>query len=91
MVKWNHAVVDLATNSTTVVAGPAWVLGIKVTRATSAHVCYLKDGTAEVLAIPESSPIGYNDSLEGTRFLTSLVVDPDDSATGQITGIYRAG
>lgn len=91
MVKWDYASVDLSTNSTTVHSGSAWVLGAIVTEALSAHDCPILDGSTTVLTIPASASVGQAFSLEGVRFGTSLIVNPDDAATGRITIIYKAG
>lgn len=90
MIKWNYASVDLSTDSTTVNAAASLVLGVIVTEALSAHACPIKDGSTTVLTIPASAAIGDSYSLEGVIFQTSLVVDPDNAATGRITVIYRA-
>ena len=90
MIKWDYASVDLSTDSTTVNSGAALVLGAIVTEAMSAHDCPIKDGSTTVLVIPASSAVGGSFSLEGVRFNTSLVVDPDNAATGRITVIYKA-
>jgi len=90
VVKWSYASVDLATNSTTVNAATSLVWGVIVTTALSAHVCEIKDGSTVVLAIPASAAIGDTFTFDAVIFATSLVVDPDDAATGRITVIYKA-
>ena len=89
--EWKYASVDLSTDITTIEAVPCLVKGAIVTTALSAHACPVKDSTTTVWAFPASAQIG--DSIDGTdngvRFETSLIVDPDDSATGNITITYR--
>jgi len=87
--EWKYTRVDLSTNSTTVNSKPALLKGVFVNVTLSAHACPIKDDTAEVYTIPASDPAGNKYDFEGTRFLTSLVVDPDDSATGSITLMWR--
>jgi len=89
VTEWRYASVDLSNDVTTITAVPCLVLGAKVTTTMSAHVCPIKDDTATVFSIPASSVVGYSDSVEGTRFETSLVVDPDNAATGVITVFYK--
>lgn len=89
MIKWKKTSVDLSTNSTTLNTGQTLFLGIVVTEALSAHPCYIKDGTEIALTIPASSPVGETLSLEGAIFETSLIIDPDDAATGRITVLYK--
>lgn len=87
--EWLPAVVDLADDSTTVLNGPA-VLGlVYVNTALSAHVCLIKDDTTSIFTLPASTAAGAFFDFEGTRFETSLVVDPDNSATGSITVLYK--
>lgn len=87
---WYCASVDLANNSTTVSATPCLVKGWEVTSVMSAHVCLIKDNTTPIMAIPASSVAGTGVDYLGARwFQTSLVVDPDDVATGTITVYYR--
>ena len=81
-------VVDLAANSTTVFDGPCLLLGVWVNTALSAHACPIKDGAAAVVTLPASLAAGQNPPFPGVRFETSLVVDPDDAATGNITVFY---
>jgi hypothetical protein len=88
VTEWLHAIVDLADGPAIVVSDPCLVLGAKVTRDLSAHNCYVNDGSGEVFTIPASSPAGYSDSVEGTRFETNISVDTDVAATGQITIYY---
>jgi hypothetical protein len=81
----NGTVVDVADNSTTVRDGAAILLGVYVNTVLSNHALPIKDGTATVLSIPAQAAAGTFYPFPGIRFGTSLVVDPDDTATGNIT------
>lgn len=88
-LEWQPLAVDLATNSTTVSANPAILKAVYVNTTLSNHACVIKDDTTAVFTIPAGSFAGDKYNFEETRFDTSLVVDPDDSATGNITCIYK--
>ncbi len=84
------AVVDVATDSTTVVStGPVELLGVYINTVLSAHALPIKDGTATMLTIPASAAAGAYYDFFGGKFLTSLVVDPDNSGTGNVTLFWR--
>jgi len=87
-VEWKYAVVDLADNSTTIETVACLVNAAYINTATSAQACLIKDDTAMVYTIPASATAGNRYGFGPTRFETSLVVDPDDSATGSITVEY---
>lgn len=87
--EWLTSTVNLETNSTTVYAGPCLLRGASVAVATSAQVCLIKDNTTIVTAVPASAPVGTWVEFGDGRIESSLVVDPDDSATGYITVIYK--
>ena len=82
--EWKYAVVDLSTNSTTVSDVPCIVKGFYVNTTMSAHECQIKDDTTTVIRIPASTPARAASDFDQLRFETSLVVDPDDSATGEL-------
>lgn len=84
-----YSVVDVSVNSTTVYNGPAILLGAYVNTALSAHVLPIKDNATTVCSLPASAAAGSVYSFPGIRFETSLVVDPDDAATGNVTIAYR--
>jgi len=88
MNEYKYAVVDTADNSTTVSAKPSLVVGYHINTALSAHTVVLKDGTNPVITIAASAAVGMVD-IPPTQFETSLVVDPNDSSTGNITVFYR--
>ena len=81
--------VNTATNTTTVSAKPALVVGIYVNTVLSAHTVVLKVNTTAILTLPASLAAGTMLDIPATQFLTSLIVDPDDSSTGNITVFYR--
>lgn len=84
----SYAVVNLATDSTTVVNGAARLYGIYVNTVLSGQACPIEDNTTAIITLPASLAAGTMIELPGVRFNTSLVVDPDDSATGNITVLY---
>jgi len=89
LLEWTPGVVDLADNSTTVSAVPA-ILGYAYVNTTiSAHACVIKNDTTAIFTIPAGSLAGDKYDFEETIFNVSLVVDPDDSATGNITLMYK--
>lgn len=81
--------VDTATDSTTVFAGPALLYGIYVNTVLSAHTVVIADNATAKITLPASLAAGTNLQFPGIRFDTSLVCDPNDSSTGNITIIYR--
>lgn len=81
-------VVDVATDSTTVSAGPAYLVGVYINTALSAHALPILDGAATKFTLPASAAAGTFYPIEGI-FATSLIVDPNDAATGNITVIWR--
>ena len=84
-----YAVVNVADNSTTIYTGQSMVYGVYVNTVLSAHALPIKDGTVTVVTLAASSAVGTYIVLPGVRFDTSLIVDPNDSATGSITVFYR--
>ena len=80
--------VDTSTNSTTVHTGRVKLMGVYINTSLSAHTVVIKDGTTSVYTIPASSLAGQYFPFPGVTFVTSLVVDPDDSSTGNITVEY---
>ena len=84
-----YAVVDTSNDSTTVSSVPAVLYGIFVNTVLSAHTVLIVDGSTTVLTLPASLAAGTNLTFPGgIRFETSLVVDPDNSSTGNITLSY---
>jgi hypothetical protein len=86
----DYAVVDVANNSTTVYTGPCIYYGASVTTVLSAHALPILDGAVTVDSFAASSAVGtYHGFTHGVRLATSLIVDPNDAATGNITVFYR--
>lgn len=81
--------VDTSVDSTTVYNGPALLYGIYVNTVLSAHTVVISDAAAAVITLPASLAAGTNLQFPGIRFNTSLICDPNDSSTGNITIIYR--
>lgn len=84
-----YSVVNVADNSTTVYNGPALLFGVYVNTALSAHALPITDAATTVVSIAASAAVGTNTTFPGIRFETSLIVNPDDSATGSVTIAYR--
>lgn len=84
-----YSVVDVATDSTTVYNGPAILFGVYVNTGLSAHALPLKDSSTTVVTLPASAAAGAMYTFPGIRFETSLIVDPNDAATGNVTVAYR--
>lgn len=85
-----YQVVNAATDSTTVYTGPCIFYGAVVTTVLSAHVLPIQDGSTILFNFAASAAVGTLISLPvGVRFDTSIVVDPNDAATGVIVVFYR--
>lgn len=84
------ASVDVSGNSTTILTGKGRVLGFNVSTVLSAHSTIFKDGSAELFTTAVSLAVGslVVFPVGGIKFNTSLVIDPDDSATGVINVYY---
>lgn len=82
------AVVDVADNSTTVFTGRVFLYGIYVNTALSAHALPIVNGSTTLVTLPASAAAGSHYSYPGILFDTSLIVDPNDAATGSITIAY---
>lgn len=83
-----YSVVDVGDNTTTVYNGPALLFGVYVNTALSAHDCPIKDASTAIVTLPASAGAGTFYPFPGIRFETSLIVDPNDSGTGNITVAY---
>lgn len=81
--------VDTGTDSTTVYNGPAVLQYAYVNTALSAHTVLLVDGSTTKITLPASLAAASSPNIAGTMFRTSLVVDPDNSSTGNITVCFR--
>jgi hypothetical protein len=86
----DYAAVDVSNNSTTVYTGPCIYYGATVTTVLSAHDLPIQDGTVPIDALAASAAVGTSHNFAtGIRCNTSLVVDPNDAATGNVTVYYR--
>lgn len=89
---WRYGVVDLANDVSTISPVSVAVKGYYVNEALSAHACNINDGADTAFIIPASTVAGTLvefTSVDGIIFENSLIIDPDNSATGNITVIYR--
>ena len=87
--EWLYKVVDVADNTTTVCATPAILHGVYVNTALSAHALPIEDNTTTVVTIPASAGAGSIYHPFDIVFATSLIVNPNDAASGSITVAYR--
>jgi hypothetical protein len=86
----DYVAVNVASDSTTVYAGPCIYYGATVTTALSAQVLPIHDDTVPIDAFAASAAAGTSHNFaSGIKCYTSLVVDPDNAATGNITVYYR--
>lgn len=85
-----YSVVNVATDSTTVFTGPCIFYGATVSTALSAHALPIQDGSNVIAGFAASAAAGTTINCQaGIRCVTSLVVDPNDAATGTITVWFR--
>lgn len=82
-------VVDTSANTTTVSAAPAVLLGIYVNTVLSAHTVLITDAATTMLTLPASMAAGTKIDCHSATFATSLIVNPDDSSTGEIVIFWR--
>jgi len=85
---WETLVVDVATDSTTVYTGACRLGGVYVNTALSAHALPILDGSTTKFTIPASATAGTFYQFWGAKFHSSLIVDPNDAATGNITVLW---
>jgi hypothetical protein len=83
------SVVDISTDSTTVYGDPVILRGCYVNTTLSAHDLPIKNGSTTVFTIPANTLSGTALPFYDVVFDTSLVIDPDNSATGSVTFIYK--
>ena len=84
-VEWKKAVVDLSTDLTSITGVACLVKGVYINTGLSAHACPIKDATESTYIIPAGATDANRYDFGPTRFETSLIVDPDNAATGSIT------
>lgn len=87
--EWKGTLVDVSTNITTISSVPVLLGGVYINESTSAHAIPIYDGATLLFKIPASARVGNSYNLGPTRCETSLIVDPDDAATGSITVLWR--
>jgi len=84
------SVQDTSTNGpTTIYNGPCLLMGVYVNTVLSAHTVVLADNATAKITLPSTLAAGSERCFYGARFETSLVIDPDDASTGNITVFYR--
>lgn len=82
-------VVDVADNSTTISAVPAMLYGVYVNTVLSAHALPITNAATARITLPASTAAGTQfNYVNGVPFETSLIVDPNDAATGNITVVW---
>jgi hypothetical protein len=82
-------VVDVATDTTTVSSIPAVLTGIYVNTVLSAHALPIEDGGTAKITLPASTAAGTYLEFPDVKFATSLIVNPNDSGTGNVTVFWR--
>ena len=87
--EFDYAVVNVADDITTVNSGLSLLRSVIVNTTLSAHALPIKDGTTTVFTIPASATVGTRYSFDDAQFKTSIVIDPDNAATGGVTVIYK--
>lgn len=86
---WNATTVDTSNDTVTIYTGPVLLMGVYVNTVLSAHTVVIQDGSTAVVTLPASLAAGSERFFYGARFMTSLVVNPDDSSTGNITVFWK--
>jgi hypothetical protein len=89
--QWRYSVVDVSADSTTVYTGRCLIKSVWVTVVLSAHVLPILDGSTTLWNFAASSAVGTKVDFGDHGFVlnTSLVVDPDNAATGTIIVVWR--
>ena len=87
--EWNATVVDLSDDSTTVYTGSCLFRGASVHTVLSGQVCPIQDNATVIAAFPATAAVGSEIKGWDQRILTSLIVNPDDAATGMITVVWK--
>ena len=85
-----YLIVDLSVDSTSVTTGPAILYGIYVNTILSAQDVSIQNSTITTLiSIQASTAAGTNFNFPAVSFPDSLVINPDNAATGSILVIFR--
>ena len=87
--EWAATAIDTATDSTTVYDGPCLCAGVYVNTVLSAHTVVLKDSATSKVTLPVSLAAGTMLNFPPFICETSLVLDPDNSSTGNVTVFWR--
>lgn len=82
--------VDTSDNTTTVRTGATIIEGVYINTTLSAHTVLIQDNATTILTVPASATAGTYIPVPSAACATSLVVNPDDSSTGNITVYWRA-
>lgn len=87
---WDKKTVDLSAGEVTIVNYSCIVKGVYINEVTSNHPVEIKDGADTAYVVPSQAPAGhsYTFSPDGVNFVTSLVVKPNASATGNLTILF---
>jgi len=83
-------VVDLSVDADqTVTSSPAYLLGVYVNVAMSAHTANIKNGAAIQLQLPASTAAGTKIDCHSAIFSESIIIASDNAATGKIVLFWR--
>jgi len=74
---------------TTIHEGPALLLGVFVNTSIATGNVVLADGATAKVTLPIGLAAGVSVNCYGARFETSLIIDPADNSTGDVTVFYR--
>jgi hypothetical protein len=87
--EFKYSVVSLVDDSTAVSTKQSIIRGVFINTVLSAQALLIKDGTNTVFTIPASAAAGTFYNFGDAVFTSGIVIDPDNSATGNITVIYK--
>jgi hypothetical protein len=89
--EFKYTVVDLATDSTTITTAKAILRAIYINTTLSAHALVIKDNATTVFTIPAGTVAGTWVPFGDAYFSGGIVIDPDNSGTGNITVLWAKG
>tara|TARA_R110000744_G_scaffold377344_1_gene492258 strand:+ start:94 stop:396 length:303 start_codon:yes stop_codon:yes gene_type:complete len=87
--KTNWTAVNAATDSTIVAAGPCVLVGLFVNTVLSAHTVVIQDNATPIVTLPASTAAGTYYQFDNLVCNHSLVMNPNDSSTGNVTVMYK--
>jgi hypothetical protein len=87
--EFKYAVVNVADDITTVSTRMSMIRGVYVNTVLSGQALPIKDGSTTVFTIPASAAAGSYHNFGDAVFKSGIVVDPDNSATGSVTVVYK--